>query len=78
MIVESLSRLKKQPFGPTKLDLEADNLVFFKMKTALQLIKYLTISTSLIAVGDKERQEDVRMILPGSDRTLPLVQRLKR
>ena len=38
----------------------------------------MTISTSLIAVGDQERQEDVRMILLGSDRTLPLVQRLRR
>ena len=38
----------------------------------------MTISTSLIAVGDQERQEDVRMILPGSDRTHPLVQQMRR
>ena len=38
----------------------------------------MTISTSLIAVGDQERPEDVQMILPGSDRTLPLVQQMRR
>ena len=42
-------------------------------------IKHLTIITTfLIAVGDQERREDVQMILPGSDRTLPLVQQMRR
>ena len=41
-------------------------------------IVYMTISTSLIAVRDQERPEDVQMILPGSDRTLPLVQQMRK
>lgn len=38
----------------------------------------MTISTSLIAAGDQERPEDVQMILPGSNRTHPLVQLIRR